>query len=50
MRRALVAAACILGACAAPSTAATTLNVIPHGQFEPGVPCRPRPRPTCTTA
>ena len=38
MRRALVAAACILGACAAPSTAATTLNVIPHGQFEPGVP------------
>jgi hypothetical protein len=38
MRRALVVAACILGACAAPSTAATTLNVIPHGQFEPGVP------------
>ena len=38
MRRALVAAACILGAWSASATAATTLNVIPHGQFEPGVP------------
>ena len=38
MRRALVVAACILGAWSASATAATTLNVIPHGQFEPGVP------------
>ncbi|MEP6954502.1 MAG: penicillin acylase family protein [Solirubrobacteraceae bacterium] len=38
MRRALVAAACMLGAWSASASAATTLNVIPHGQFEPGVP------------
>jgi hypothetical protein len=38
MRCALVVAACMLGAWSASASAATTLNVIPHGQFEPGVP------------
>ena len=37
MRRALVLAAVVLGAMAPVATAATTLNVIPHGQWEPGV-------------
>ncbi|MEN3280745.1 MAG: hypothetical protein V7607_1885 [Solirubrobacteraceae bacterium] len=37
MRRALALAAVMLGALASTATAATTLNVIPHGQWEPGV-------------
>ena len=36
MRRALVAVACILGVIAPTATAATTLNVIPHGQVRAG--------------
>src|SRR5689334_3771603 len=38
MRRALALAACLLGAAVAPAHAVTTLNIIPHGQTEPGVP------------
>ncbi|MGZ6705772.1 MAG: penicillin acylase family protein [Solirubrobacteraceae bacterium] len=38
MRRALAIAVCALGAFATPAAAVTTLSVIPHGQFEPGVP------------
>ena len=38
MRRALVAAACMLGACAASATRPTTLNIVPHGNEAPGVP------------
>jgi acyl-homoserine lactone acylase PvdQ len=37
VRRALAIAAVIFGAMAPAATAATTLNVIPHGQWEPGV-------------
>jgi acyl-homoserine lactone acylase PvdQ len=37
LRRALALAAVLLGAMASTATAATTLNVIPHGQWEPGV-------------
>jgi hypothetical protein len=37
LRRALALAAVMLGALASTATAATTLNVIPHGQWEPGV-------------
>jgi hypothetical protein len=37
LRRALALAAVMLGAMASTATAATTLNVIPHGQWEPGV-------------
>ena len=37
MRRALALATVVLGVLAPTATAATTLNVIPHGQWEPGV-------------
>lgn len=37
MRRTLAFAAIVFGALAPTATAATTLNVIPHGQWEPGV-------------
>ena len=37
MRRALPLALVVLGVMAPTATAATTLNVIPHGQWEPGV-------------
>jgi acyl-homoserine lactone acylase PvdQ len=37
LRRALALAAVVLGAVTPAATAATTLNVIPHGQWEPGV-------------
>jgi hypothetical protein len=37
LRRALTLAVVVLGAMAPTATAATTLNVIPHGQWEPGV-------------
>ncbi len=37
MRRALALATVVLGVLAPAATAATTLNVIPHGQWEPGV-------------
>jgi acyl-homoserine lactone acylase PvdQ len=37
LRRALALAAVVLGAMTPAATAATTLNVIPHGQWEPGV-------------
>ena len=37
MRRALALAVVVLGVLAPTATAATTLNVIPHGQWEPGV-------------
>jgi acyl-homoserine lactone acylase PvdQ len=37
LRRALVLAVVALGVMAPAATAATTLNVIPHGQWEPGV-------------
>ena len=38
MRRALALAVVALGVLAPTASAATTLNVIPHGQWEPGVP------------
>ena len=38
MRRALALAVVVLGVLAPTASAATTLNVIPHGQWEPGVP------------
>ena len=37
MRRALALAVVVLGVLAPTATAATTLNIIPHGQCEPGV-------------
>jgi acyl-homoserine lactone acylase PvdQ len=37
LRRALALAAVVLGVLAPAATAATTLNIIPHGQGEPGV-------------
>ena len=37
MRRALALAVVVLGVVAPTASAATTLNVIPHGQWEPGV-------------
>jgi acyl-homoserine lactone acylase PvdQ len=37
LRRALALATVVLGGLAPAATAATTLNVIPHGQWEPGV-------------
>jgi acyl-homoserine lactone acylase PvdQ len=37
LRRALVLATVVLGVLASSASAATTLNVIPHGQWEPGV-------------
>ena len=38
MRRALALAVVVFGVLAPTASAATTLNVIPHGQWEPGVP------------
>jgi acyl-homoserine lactone acylase PvdQ len=38
LRRVFTLAAVVLGVLAPTATAATTLNVIPHGQWEPGVP------------
>jgi acyl-homoserine lactone acylase PvdQ len=38
LRRALAFAVVVLGVMASTASAATTLNVIPHGQWEPGVP------------
>ncbi|HSD77844.1 MAG TPA: hypothetical protein VLA98_10575, partial [Solirubrobacteraceae bacterium] len=37
MRRVLVLAAALLGVLAPSAAAATTLNIIPHGEWEPGV-------------
>jgi len=43
LRRALALATVVLGVFAPTAAAATTLNVIPHGQWEPGVSCGSTP-------
>jgi hypothetical protein len=40
----LALAVVVLGVLAPTASAATTLNVIPHGQWEPGVSLGSRPR------
>jgi hypothetical protein len=43
LRRVLALAVVVLGVLAPTASAATTLNVIPHGQWEPGVAWGPSP-------